>query len=442
MRMLLRQVTQSAFGLLFGISLLAGVSRALASEPAVVTVAAEPRQTMTYGMDFERLWSWDMLKDKQRLAELAVRDCRVDYVRVAVSGGAEPEEGRFEPKAYDQILDCMRTLRRAQPDIRFFAVPQPIHVTVSNAPYTCFPLWISEHDEKGRFRRFHWDKAADYLVRYLRFMKAQGLPVAYLDVKNEVCRKVRPDEASRMVARMRAQLGADMPRMLAPSSYDYQVGTAWLREAAEGPGVGFFDIASTHNTKTRGSLEEFVRLAREHGKEVWNTELHGWYGPDAMAVSNSAALFRQVRAGVSGMNDWLSLGNQKKEHKMFRALDDGSLAVMRTYYIYRTLVNTSGGGRYVPTSVPDALTATMGFLQGNLLTVWLLNTSDAAVDTVSLALGKRTVEGDTVQSTSWGPADGPEGTTNRRPATVSANTFPCSVPARTLVCLAVTVRQQ
>ena len=54
--------------------------------PKVVEVAREPAQKMVYGMDFERLWSWDTLRpaEKKRLARLAVGECRVQYARVAV----------------------------------------------------------------------------------------------------------------------------------------------------------------------------------------------------------------------------------------------------------------------------------------------------------------------------------------------------------------------
>ncbi|MDR1009738.1 MAG: sulfatase [Opitutaceae bacterium] len=45
----------------------------------VATPAKTPARQMAYGMDFERLWSWDTLKpaEKKRLAEAAVRERRV-----------------------------------------------------------------------------------------------------------------------------------------------------------------------------------------------------------------------------------------------------------------------------------------------------------------------------------------------------------------------------
>ena len=102
-------------------SALCGVLRRNAVAEIVVTVQQDAGQQMTYGMDFERLWSWSSLKEKGRLARLAVRDCKVDYVRVAINGGAELEEGVLNWSAYDRILDCMRTLKAANPDIRFFS---------------------------------------------------------------------------------------------------------------------------------------------------------------------------------------------------------------------------------------------------------------------------------------------------------------------------------
>ena len=55
-----------------------------------------------------------------------------------------------------------------------------------------------------------------------------------------------------MVARIREQLGSETPRLIAPSSFDYIVGGAWVKEAMVGPGVDFFDyrreVLAHHDT--------------------------------------------------------------------------------------------------------------------------------------------------------------------------------------------------
>jgi uncharacterized protein YbcV (DUF1398 family) len=398
-----------------------------------VTVGKEPRQKMTYGMDFERLWSWNGVSNKVRLAELALKECKVDYVRVAVTAAGEREEGKFTPEGYAQILDCMRTLKAARPDIQFFAIPQPIHVVVPGAPYTCFPLWISEHTPENKFVKFNPEKAAGYMVNYLRFIKEQGFKITFMDVKNECCKEIRPADAAIMVAKMREALGDEMPQMIAPSSFNYKAGTAWLREAKAGPGTDFFQIAATHNSNEKGSLEEFVKTAAECGKVAWNTELHNFKGPDVLAVSNSVILLSQIRAGVAGISEWLSLGNEKKEHKMFRAMDNGSLEVMRVYHIFKQLVNTSGGGHYLQTTVPEGLASSVAFLKDDRMTVWLLNNSHVPVAGVKVSLeGRKVVEG-TATKLWWDADNGREGS-RTEVVPVSPDSFVADVGAQTLVC--------
>lgn len=417
----------------WALALCVGAASARAEQGPTITVGKEPLQKMTYGMDFERLWSWNGVSNKVGLAELALKECKVDYVRVAVTAAGEREEGKFTPEGYSQILDCMRTLKGVRPDIQFFAIPQPIHVVTPGAPYTCFPLWICEHTPKNEFVKFNPEKAAGYMVNYLRFMKEQGFKITFMDVKNECCREIRPAGAAIMVAKMREALGDDMPQMIAPSSFNYKAGIAWLREAKEGPGTDFFQIAATHNSKEKGSLEEFAKLAAEYGKAAWNTELHNFKGPDELAVSNSVVLLNQVRAGVSGISEWLSLGNQIKEHKMFRAMDDGSLEVMRVYHIFKQLVNTSCGGNYLRTDVPEGLASSVAFLRKDLMTVWLLNYSAVPVTGVKILLeGHQVVEGSGTKLW-WDAQNGREGS-RADVAPVSPDSFVADVGAQTLVC--------
>jgi hypothetical protein len=416
----------------------------------VVTVAREPAQQMMYGMDFERLWSWDTLKPegKKRLAEVSVKECRVQYVRVAVRSLAEPEEGVFKPEAYDEILEMMSHLKAARPDVKFFGSPRPISGEDGGSrrglPYTCYPLWITAfaketHHKTGqakwKFTGFDPVKAADYMVRYVRFMKTKGFAISYLDLKNEIDRLIEADQGKVMAERLRRELGAECPLLVAPSSFEYAGAADWMNACQRGPGIGFFDIASTHNTGSKGSLEGFVAQAREAGKPVWNTELHSWRGPDEAAATNTAKLFYQIRSGVGGINDWLSLGNQKKDFKMFRAMDDGSLEVMRIYFIYKQLVNTSGGGNYVPTTIPAGLSSTAAFARGKLMTVWLLNGHDAPVKRVKVELGGRSVAGASLRTVRWGPDTPREGLSAPLSLPAKSSTVDCDVSPMTLLCL-------
>lgn len=366
----------------------------LAAEVAVIRVDREPRQTMTYGIDFERLWHFTE-KGKSvnfdELAHYAVGECRVDYARVAISTAAEFEEGEINWSAYDRQLEIMRALQRARPDLKFFASPRPIHNDIKGAPFTPFPLSISvwQNPLQGevavprKFLRFEAEKAADYYVRYLRFMRDQGFPMSFLDATNEATLHLSPGDLGTMIDRVRAEMGAEMPLVIAPSAHNRKEAIRWIKEAEKIGRTDFWDITAVHNTRERGTLEEFMAVAEPLDKPVWNTELHGFQGPDADAVKNSLVLWNHIRAGFGGINDWLSLGNEKKTHKMFRNVG-GRLEVMRVYYIFKHLVNTSGGARYHASEVPKPLAATAAFYhdEKGIFTVWALNTSEQPVEAV------------------------------------------------------------
>lgn len=425
---------------------------AQAQSSPVVNVSAEPAQQMSYGMDFERLWDWDNLspEEKKRLAKIAISDCRVHYIRIAINALAEQVEGKFEPAYYDQILDMMAHMKEARPDIKLFASPRPIgEVDWSRrnlVPYTCFPFWITifepEADEElSKTRRwksytgFDSNKAADYMVRYVRFMKSKGFTIDYLDLKNEIDRLIKPPEGKAMALRIREQLGADSPKLVGPSSFSYSGLAFWMKACLDGLGGDFLDIASVHNTGSDSvPLKDAVELANKLGKQVWNTEMHSWRGPDNVAATNTSHLFEQIRSGVNAVNDWLSLGNKKKEYKMFRAVGEGKLEVMRVYYIYKQLVNTSTGGNYIPTDIPAELSSTVAFIQGKKMTVWLINAGEVPVKGITVNLGGRKIADSQIQTTFWGPDNPREGSTGSQVIRQKKDSFVCEVPAKTLIC--------
>jgi hypothetical protein len=117
-------------------------------------------------------------------------------------------------------------------------------------------------------------------------------------------------------------------------------------------------------------------------------------------------------------------------------LDDGSLAIMRIYYIYKQLVNTSGGGRYVPTTIPDGLRCTAAFLRGGQMTVWLLNAETAPLKGVTVNLGKRVIKGTQIKTVWWGPDNPREGGAGKLDVRSRSREYTCDLPAKTLACFA------
>lgn len=356
-----------------------------------VKVDTNPQQEMTFGMDFERLWSWNLSPEEaKKLAEQSVKDCKVDYVRVAIDGAAEFEEGKTNWDYYNKQLEMMNAMKEANPNIKFFASPRPIHEAVKAVmgkkappreiiPFSCFPLWIGEFnhpfEKKGRkMVAFHWDKAADFMVRQIKFLQDKGFNIAYMDIKNENDRYYFPAELSKMTDSIRKQMGDKMPKVIGPSSYDRGGCVDWLNKAIEINRTDFFDIISSHNTKETNTYQELTDMAKKLNKPLWNTELHAFQGPDAEAAMRTQVLWKHIRAGFGGLNDWLSLGNAKKQHKMFRNVE-GKIETMRTYYIFKQLVNNANGGNYHETNIPTEINMTAAFVKGDTLTVWIQNTN-------------------------------------------------------------------
>ncbi|HMP77124.1 MAG TPA: hypothetical protein PKE12_12585 [Kiritimatiellia bacterium] len=406
---------------------------------SVIRVGAEPgRHPMVYGFDFERLWHFVENKqevDLDELARLAVGEVKVNHVKVAINGGAELEEGKINWRVYDQQLRIMRALRKARPDIKFFAVPRPIFNDMKNGPFAPYPVWINEYenpvmanpDAPRTFLRFHPDKAAAYLKRYFDFMAGHGFTFDYMYIKTEYDRFMRPAETVAAIRRLRELMGDAMPKVVTPASHNWQSGAAWLREAMAKGVTDDWDITATHNTAVRGTMQEFAAEARKLDKPYWNSELHAWGGPDDMAPSKMALLFDHVRAGYTGFTDWLTLGNEKKDHKPLRNMG-GPIEVMRIYHIYKHLVNTSGGGFHLPTELPAGVASGAAFRRNDLLTVWALNDGEAALDGVALELpfpGARLAE-----VRYWGPSTPREGTVT----SASSAAPPSRLEGKTLYC--------
>ncbi len=417
---------------------------ALARAQGEIRVAAEPgRFPMVYGFDFERLWHFTEgghTVDLDELARLAVGEVNVNHVKIAVNGGAELEEGKIDWSVYELQLRIMRALKKARPDIKFFAVPRPIFNDLKGGPFAPYPLWINEYenplmqdpDRPRTFIRFHPDKAAAYLERFLRFMAGQGFTIDYLYIKTEFDRFMRPPETVKAIDLLRARMGDAMPKIVAPASHNWQSGAEWLRDAIQLGRTDAWDITSTHNTQPRGTIEQFAQVARRIDKPFWNSELHAWGGPDVEAAANMKLLFDHVRAGYTGFTDWLTLGNEKKEHKPLRNIG-GRIEVMRIYHIYKHLVNTTGGGFYHDTAVPPGLAVAAAFSRDNGFTVWALNDAAAPVANIRIALPDSAARLTEVRY--WGPHNAREGSI-ARPGSAAPDTF--TLEGRTLYCFTFT----
>ena len=91
-----------------------------------VNVSETEKQDIYLGIDAERLWYWkNYIKDE--LADLGVKELQSKFVRVAINCKYEREKGVKDETAYtEDILVMMEAMKKANPNIEFFASPRPL----------------------------------------------------------------------------------------------------------------------------------------------------------------------------------------------------------------------------------------------------------------------------------------------------------------------------
>ena len=433
------------------------ISESLSSQ---VTVTNYKQQKMRYGIDAERLWYWRTNGLSTKLAELGVKDIKSDYVRVAVNCAYERSEGVKDITAYNKILNMMNAMKAADPDIKFFASPRPLAEAysrqekeaewghVDNVPWSPYPRWILEWYQNGtktmndgtvapnwKQGSFHIDKVVQYYADYLNLMHEKGFKISYLDVTNEK-NIITPDRNKYVFDNLPGKLnaGVHMPALVVPSSWSRKQGIDWLKSVNRYNGeADAFEIAATHNTDPAGSAEAFSAEAKKLGKEVWNTELHGWVGIAPMdEIMNSEAIWEHIRGGFSGIDSWLFYGPYGgKDHTMVWS-DNSNVRTSFKYEIFKQLVNSSQYGYYQTTYPPAGINIpVVSFITDSILTVWVLNTFDYALPDFNLHFIGYNIENKPVKVTQWTSGGPKTGYTSSHIARKS-NTFDYNIGSKAL----------
>jgi hypothetical protein len=394
-----------------------------------ITVTNQVKQQMRYGIDAERLWFW-YSQHREVLANYAAGELKSDFVRVAVNCEYEKTEGVKNLAAYDKILDMMNAIKDVNPDIAFFASPRPLAEAYTkaeaetewghkdNIPWAPYPRWILQWNQSGTVTMddgtvaprwvqgsFNVTKLVQYYADYLNLMHEKGFKITYLDVTNEK-NVITPAINKAIFDALPAKLnpGVHMPAFIVPSTWSREQGTTWLKSVNRNLGQDkAFEIAGTHNTDLAGTAEAFVAEARKLGKEVWNTELHGWVGitPDE-EIMTSEHLWEHIRAGFSGIDTWLFYGPYNgKDHTMIWS-NSSEVRTSVKYEIFKQLVNTSNRGYYIATNPPaETPFPVASFIKDSVLTVWALNSSENNLFNVKINFDEWDVANKKVWVTRW-----------------------------------------
>jgi hypothetical protein len=404
------------------------VTAAGALSAIALTVGNTRKQKMRYGLDYERLWFWyGPTANMDTVARWSMVDCDVDYIRVAMNCEYELTEGTYNLAAYtEKIIPMMTAMKAAKPDIKFFASPRPLDESTgyTTAAWQPYPYWITGDPGNGSSFSFKWQKCAEYLVRYVKLMKTYGFKIDFMDMTNEwnfiTATHIR-DIKAYMVANLDA---ADMPLIIAPSTWSYAQGVTWLNGADTAAKKAAIDIAASHNTDKTGTAQAFANTAATQlpGKEIWNTELHWWMGNGPTEeIPTTSYLFETIRAGFSGINGWLAIGTTNQQHCYI--LNNGTSVTRNVkFHIFRKLSTTSNYGHALDINQPAQLTSTAALIRGNLMTVWVLNNNAGGVP-IRITPTGRTLAESTVKRTRWNPSLDLEGLSEQVPATGTSSVW-------------------
>lgn len=445
----------------------------------VLTVGSTEKQMIRYGLDYERLWFWyGSNANKRQVAEWSMIDCNVDYIRVAMNSKFELVEGTYDLSAYNnKIIPMMTEMKTKKADIKFFASPRPLNEAVSSATWQPYPLWVTGASSytSGDYD-FQDLKCAEYLIRYLRLMKAHGFKISYMDLTNEwqsnrfggritqsdardiaeymkdyVQNRPNPDPTDigdpNIILELPNQVlptlvPDDMPLLVGPSSWEFSQGESWIENLDSPEKRAAIDIASSHNTNRdsgSGTEQEFADQARAtlgNDVEIWNTELHGWKSTsNADEVTSSHFMFDAVRAGFTGINGWLAIGTPNQGHSYI--LNGGGTVTRNVkFFIFQKLSNTSNYGHALDLNLPNNLKSSAAFIKDDLVTVWAVNDSSSDVP-IQVNLGTYTNPSGQVLATRWNESINVAGEGSTITTAPGSNSFSSTVVANSVHCFEV-----
>lgn len=421
-------------------------SYSYANAQVSIQVGATPKQTMRYGMDYERLWYWTntlSAAEKDLVSQWSVVDNDIDFIRVAINSGYELTEGDYNLSAYtNKIIPMMQDMKDANPNIKFFASPRPLNEATNNVAWQPYPQWITGSTGSSSNFSFNWEKCAEYLVRYIELMDSYGFEISYLDLTNE-WNFVTPTHVRDIAEYLEDDLGGkgiNTPQIIAPSAWSYAQGSSWLNAVNTTRRRDAIDIVASHNTDPGGSAEAFVARAHEilgTEKEIWNTELHDWKSTRGFdEVLSFSYMMEAINAGFSGLTGWLAIGTTNQGHS-YILNPSGTPSRNVKYFIFNKLTNTSHRGQALDVETPDELSHTTALIKDNLLTVWAVNPNGTSVD-ISINLSDYTSTNQPVTMTYWNTDSDIEGVVSNY-VTTNSTSINGSVPAGSLSLFEITL---
>ena len=408
---------------------------------ATITITGAQRQLLRFGVDAERLWYyWPNQRD--RLAEMAVKELKADYVRVAINAAYEREEGNINLGAYtDDIIPLMTKLKSYNPNIKFYASVRPLKEAYDtnnnpadaafvnqnfkngNIAMFAYPLWVGGHKNVliEPFKAFKKENMVRYLADYLNLMKSYGFDLEYMDLVNEE-QDIWENEISNIIyvieqLPLHLHSGVQMPKIIFPSTWSPGDGFKKFLDvssvkANQSAVLAKLDVVATHNTPDTGihnfdetNLVQFADAIHkiDPNKEVWNTEAHGWVGINAPVTEmrNSAIFFKHIRAGYTGFETWLFFGSWAgNDHSMVYSNNSNAPVTTTKFEIYKTVVNEMNLGHHIGSDCDNSALTQVVMRKENKMMLCIQNLTDKSYE-VNVNMPAGTTIAGTISCTRW-----------------------------------------
>ena len=334
-------------------------------------------------------WGFDLKQECRRCPSVARKVARdpdfardvfgsgkVSLVRIALRADerAVDADGHLMPGWYADTVQAVANIRAANPDVQIYASRSTVgDCEVPDDDGRCMDFAPSLKIG-GTYGRVSPWKYGRLLAEYLRYMNANGVPVAVLGIDNEPHANeadLTPARFLRTIKALDANYGPRLPRLEAnsPNNPDPD----WWN--AVSPDLyRRLSISAIHSHpdrwhwRQRQPAVQVARIAKAHGLARWNTELH-WtnipspYGGTSRSV---ISVLTQLTQGYTAIVWW-----------GYRPRSSGAA----TAQIQNAFVDTIDNSQPVRTRDWDGAAArldtltTRAFLRGGYVYLWVVNDS-------------------------------------------------------------------
>ena len=357
--------------------------------------------------------------DPGQVADWAFRDISFNICRVQYDKHQEIAEGKPDFNWYRDQIAAMKLVRKANPNIAFFATLRSDYHGYKMGDGNNFPSWVWTPESKT-FNAAKWGGfLADYVIHFHR----AGVPIRCISTGKEITQTIDARLAIETIRAMFAKLdaaGVPRPEIADPGAWSLPQAVEFIQQVESAGAQKLFHAYATHNYRNHGESEwaGFVHAARHAGAEAWNAEsglgsadIGKNDPPISASVHNMARRIQQYRAGINGemfFEIW-SRGIPRESRAIY--FNKGEAAErMRGYYLMQSWTNSVFGNTVVETAcgTPPVIDA-LAFRKDDDLCLWIVNTDSAETFEIDIAFWNSKAASP-VDLTSWSKATPAAGT--------------------------------